>query len=63
MSLIKEHYQDADGNWTPEALRILAKASATPDTTKETQTVLRMNEVEARPKCLPLEIEKEVETP
>ena len=35
MSLIKEHYQDEHGNWLPEAQAILAKATATPDATKE----------------------------
>jgi hypothetical protein len=63
MSLIKEHYQDEHGNWLPEAEAILAKATATPDATKETQTVLRMNDVEVRAECPPQEIEKEVETP
>jgi hypothetical protein len=63
MSRIKEYYQDEHGNWLPEARAILAKATATPDATKETQTVLRMNEVEVRPECLPQEIEEEVETP
>ena len=29
MSLIKEHYQDENGNWLPEAQEILAKATAT----------------------------------
>lgn len=63
MSLIKEHYQDEHGNWLPEAEAILAKATASPNTTKETPTVLRMNEVEVRPECLRQEIEKKVETP
>ena len=46
MSLIKEHYQDADGNWTPEALRILAKATAIANHTQPERTLMRLDEVE-----------------
>ena len=47
MSLIKEHYQDADGNWLPEAQAILAEATAAMQATSNgNHTLLPINEVE-----------------
>jgi hypothetical protein len=46
MSLIKEHYQDENGNWLPEAQEILAKATATQTNNKETQTPLPLDKPE-----------------
>ena len=45
MSLIKEHYQDENGNWLPEAQEILAKATAT-KTSNGTHVLLPLKEVE-----------------
>jgi hypothetical protein len=56
-------YQDADGNWLPEAKAILAKATAIQATSNGQHILLPMNEVEVRAECPPQEIEKEVETP
>jgi hypothetical protein len=46
MSLIEEMHQDSNGNWTPEAEAILAKATATQATNNGTHTPLPLNEVE-----------------
>jgi hypothetical protein len=46
MSLIKEHYQDADGNWTPEAPRTLAKATAITNHIQPERTLMPLDEVE-----------------
>lgn len=46
MSLIEEQYQDADGNWLPEAEEILAKATATQTTNNGKHTLFPLNEVE-----------------
>jgi hypothetical protein len=45
MSLIKEHYQDENGNWLPEAQEILAKATVT-TTSNGTHMLLPLTEVE-----------------
>jgi hypothetical protein len=59
MSLIKENYQDADGNWLPEAEAILAKATATLATKNGTHALIPLNEVED----YKLEEWEKVETP
>lgn len=46
MSLIEENYQDEQGNWLPEAQEILAKATATQTTNKETCRLLPLDKPE-----------------
>ena len=46
MSLIKEHYQDEHGHWTPEALRTLAKAIAITNHIQPERTLMPLDEVE-----------------
>ena len=48
MSLIKEHYQDEQGNWLPEAREILAKATATQTTNNGTHALLPLEEAGVR---------------
>ena len=47
MSLIEEQYQDADGNWLPEAEEILAKAIAVSKSqTQQERTLMPLDDVE-----------------
>jgi hypothetical protein len=47
MSKIKEHYQDADGNWLPEAEAILAKATAIANDRRQPErTLMPLDEVD-----------------
>ncbi len=46
MSKIKEHYQDEHGNWLPEAVAILAKATATQATNNGKPTLLPLDNLE-----------------
>lgn len=47
MSMIKEQYQDQQGNWTPEAEAILAKATGIAKShTQPEGTLMPLDEVE-----------------